>query len=335
MAHSTTATEPLPSSADGTWEENPAQALLLSYLVPVRGDHVDEELVTYVAGLVPVVEDVIVVDGSDEDVYDSHSRRLPSSVRHLRPERVTPMGKVGGVLTGLAYARHDLVVIADDDVRWDRHMLERAVAKLGGVQVGRPQHVFDPSPWHARWDTGRMLLNRAGSGDWPGTMLVRRSALPHGYAGDALFENLEMVRTVRAAGGSERVLFDVVVPRRPPSSGRFWEQRVRQAYDEWARPWRLVFQLTWLPLVVFRPRRAIGLAARGPPSRRSDGVAPAAEPTGAATDPLWAVPWMIERSVTSWLAVFARLRGGVTYRGTRLPVAAHSMHWLRQRSRAA
>ena len=303
--------------------------LPLSYVVPVRSATVDSDLMAYLRELAHDVDDITVVDGSEEKVFQAHRAQLPATVRHLPPAQRTRMGKVGGVLTGLQVARHDVVVIADDDVRWDRGLLERALAGLADADVARPQNVFSPSPWHARWDTGRILLNRATSGDWPGTLLVRRTALPHGYAGDVLFENLELVRTVRVAGGRERVLFDVVVPRRPPTAGRFWEQRVRQAYDEWARPWRLGLQLTLLPLALLRPRRAIAFAAvavsLGELGRRRAGGTLHWGPTAA----LWTVPWLAERSVTSWLALLARVRGGVRYQDHRLPLAAHSQRAIR------
>jgi hypothetical protein len=301
-------------------------------VVPVRSAAIDRQLMSYLHELSLVVEDVIVVDGSEEEVFHAHRLHLPPTIRHEPPSQRTVMGKVGGVMTGVQLARHEVVVIADDDVRWDPSLLERALVGLGDADVARPQNVFVPSPWHARWDTGRILLNRAISGDWPGTLLVRRSALRDGYAGDALFENLELVRTVLAAGGRERVLFDVVVPRCPPSVGRFWEQRVRQAYDEWARPWRLALQLTWLPLAVRRPRRAAGLAVAAVAMaevgrRRAGGTA-----HWGPTAPLWVLPWLAERAVTSWLAALARLRGGARYRDQRLPVAAHSRRALRARS---
>ena len=298
--------------------------LAITYVLPLRSEAPDDELMAYVADLSEEVDDVVVVDGSPSEVFERHGRALPPPVRHVRPAHVTAMGKVGGVLTGLDLARHDEVVIADDDVRWDRDLLERAWQAAGSVEVARPQNVFEPTPWHARWDSGRILLNRAVGGDWPGTMLVRRSALPDGYAGDALFENLEMVRTVEAGGGRERVLFDVVVPRRPPETSWFLRQRVRQAYDEWARPWRLALQLALLPAMLRWPRRApavvavaaVGLAEVG--RRRAGG----ARHWGPATS-LWAVTWVAERSVTSWLALLARVRGGVRYRDGRLATAAH------------
>jgi hypothetical protein len=65
-----------------------------------------------------------------------------------------------------------------------------------------PQNYFDPLPWHAAWDSARILLNRGLGMDYPGTLAVRRAAfLSAGcYDGDVLFENLELMRTLRSDG---------------------------------------------------------------------------------------------------------------------------------------
>jgi hypothetical protein len=98
---------------------------------------------------------------------------------------------------------------------------------LGEADLVRPQNYFAELPWHARWDTARSLLNRVFSGDlefpigdFPGTLAVRRRALlaTGGYDGDALFENLELMRTVRAAGGRVVTPLDLYVAPRPPRS---------------------------------------------------------------------------------------------------------------------
>ena len=304
--------------------------LPVSYVLPIRTTEPDPDLDGYLSRLCREVQDLVVVDSSAAPVFDEHERRWPAEVRHLRPVAETPMGKVGNVLTGLGAARHDLVVIADDDVRWTFDLLSRALAAMGDAGVARPQNVYAPAPWHARWDTGRILIHRALGGDWPGTLLVRRSALPRGYAGDALFENLELVRTVRANGRREQVLLDVVVERRPATTAKFFEQRVREAYDEWARPRYLVAELAVLPAIVrWRGRGAVvvaagavGLAAVG--RARGGGAA-----HWRATDTLWAPAWVAERAVTSWCAVVMRGLGGVRFGGRRLPLAAHSLRRLR------
>lgn len=306
--------------------------LACSYVLPIKADRVDGDLIDYLRHLSGEVSDLVVVDGSDAEVFEQHRCRLPMAVRHLRPDpdQRSAMGKVAGVLTGLDSAHYDVVVIADDDVRWTTDLLRAALERVDTCEVLRPQNVFVPSPWHARWDTGRILLNRVTGGDWPGTLVVRRSALAGGYSGDALFENLELVRTVRARGGRERVALDLCVPRRPPATPVFWRQRVRQAYDEWARPGRLLIQLAVLPAILTGGLPVAGcvgmvavvLAELG----RRRGGGRRFWSAGAA---LWAPVWVAERSVTSWMAVGARFRGGARYRGTRLPTAAHSTRWIR------
>ncbi len=318
-----------------------------SYVVPIRRAVPEGpgELSEYLRRLSGEVDEVIVVDGSDPDVFEEHAALWGDAVRHVPvdPSSVTPMGKVGGVLTGVRLARNERVVIGDDDVFYTPEALARVVDLLGRAHVVRPQNYFDPLPWHALWDTGRTLLNRLWGGDWPGTLGVRRSALlaTGGYDGGAMFENLELVRTVRAAGGVEEAPLDLFVLRRPPDSGHFFSQRVRQAYDEFARPPRMVLSLAVLPLALaFDARgRWKGLAAGvGAISllaewgrRRAGGreVFPAAAS-------LLAPAWVAERAVCAWLALGSRVfRGGIPYSGSVLRLAANSERELRRRHAGA
>ncbi|MDQ6696448.1 MAG: glycosyltransferase [Actinomycetota bacterium] len=309
--------------------------LALSYVLPLRSTQVRGDLDEYLEALCELV-DVVVVDGSAPAVFEAHERRWPKQVRHVAVDcdRVTPMGKVGAVLTGLEQAASDFVVVADDDVRWDAGLLAEAARRLRGVDLIRPQNCFRPVPWHARWDTGRILINRALDGDWPGTLVIDRRALGRtgGYDGGALFENLELVRTIKASGGTELVARDLFVPRTPPTVAQFFDQRVRQAYDEFARPWRLLVNLGIGPTVILGGRRAaFGVAlssvALAEVGRRRAGGRAVFGPTAA----LWAPCWVAERAVTSWLALLSRLRyGGVRYRGTVLRKAATPMRELRR-----
>ena len=315
------------------------------YVLPLRWatHRPDElaELTDYLAGLTGTLA-VTVVDGSPPAVFAAHAAAWAGlGLTHVPPDQDLhyAMGKVNGVVTGLRRAGPDRVVIGDDDVRWSRGALLAALRLLDRYEVVRPQNHFDPLPWHARWDTGRTLLNRAFAADWPGTLAVRRSALPGGYDGDAMFENLELVRTVRSRGGREIAPLDLYVPRRPPSSAHFRGQRVRQAYDSFAQPGRLAVELAIAPavgaaLVTRRPGvlaagvvAVVALAERG--RRRAGGAA-----VFPADTPLWAPLWLAERAVCSWLAVVARLRGGVPYNGRRLALAAHSVGALRRASGA-
>jgi hypothetical protein len=247
---------------------------------------------------------------------------------------------VSGVLTGLDLARHERVVVADDDVRYDRTSLARMVAALDDNDLVRPQNFFSPMPWHAVWDTSRTVLNRATGADFPGTLGVRRSTVLSigGYSGDVMFENLELIRTVEAHGGRVFSPLDLFVRRLPPSAAHFWGQRTRQAYDDFALPTRMSIWLGVVPATVAAVRRrrptalvlaaalCMALAERGRRKSRGIEVFP-------WTSSLLAPVWVIERGICAWLAAWQRARfGGVRYGDTIIPVAAHSPRQLRRQA---
>jgi hypothetical protein len=323
--------------------------LALTYVLPLRWDQDDglDELRAYLREVVGHVMEVIVVDGSDPRLFDSHAEAFGPAIRHLRPHSSLrfAMGKVNGVATGVREARCEHVVVADDDVRYSPAALARAGALLEEADLVRPQNYFEPLVWHARWDTARTLLNRAFSGDphdwagdFPGTLAVRRSSFLRmgGYDGDALFENLELIRTVRAAGGSVASPLDLYVARRPPTAAHFRSQRVRQAYDDFALPLRMAAWLSTGPALVLAARRrrpgsvalgagaAVLLAEAG--RRRAGGAR-----FFPASSSLLAPAWILERAVTSWLAVLDRARGGARYGDGRLRLAANRERDLRRR----
>jgi hypothetical protein len=129
------------------------------------------------------------------------------------------------------------------------------------------------------------------------------------------------------------------VVRLPPTTRWFFGQRVRQAYDEFARPGRLVAALAIAPaLVAATPRArwapgalafaAIAVAEFG---RRRDGGRAMFPASTSAFAPLW----LAERAVCSWLAVGLRVfRGGVPYRGLVLIRSATPRRELEHRYRA-
>ncbi len=82
------------------------------------------------------------------------------------------------------------------------------------------------------------------------------------YDGDLIFENLQLMRTVRAAGGRVDTALDLYVRRLPPSTRQFLSQRVRQAYDDFAIPLRIGAFLSIGPVaaLAFRERIRVAVA---------------------------------------------------------------------------
>jgi hypothetical protein len=328
----------------------PAAEAGLSYVLPLRWSEPGpiDELSDYLRSIQQVADEILVVDGSPAALFAEHAAALRGVARHLPPDPGLSfqMGKVNGVLTGVRECSREWVVLADDDVRYDLAGLRRTAELLAEADLVRPQNYFDELPWHARWDTARSLLNRVFTGDprfpvgdFPGTLGVRRSSLlaTDGYDGDALFENLELMRTIVAAGGRVLSPLDLYVARTPPSTDHFFSQRVRQAYDDFAMPARISAFLAVAPTALWSVRRGGGLrlllaAAVGSISiaeigRRKAGGAARFPFSGSLLAPLW----VAERSLCSWLALWARLRGGVPYGEGRVRHAATSPRRLRAR----
>ncbi|MGD9996304.1 MAG: glycosyltransferase family 2 protein [Ilumatobacteraceae bacterium] len=302
-----------------------------TYLLPIKlSAPPTDELTDYLERIASWCE-LIVVDGSSPPLFDDAQERWSPFALHVPPDprHRCLNGKVHGVLTGLDLVVTDVVIVADDDVRYDLDALVACVDALDAADLVRPQNYFDPLPWHARWDTARTLLNRSTGSDWPGTLVMRTDSIRRagGYDGDVLFENLEMVRTVERAGGRSVTRPDLYVRRLPPSAAHFWSQRVRQAYDEFARPMRLAISLAILPLVgtLVMGRRwgsltalAAGAVATAEVGRRRCGGV-RRFPTSSA---LLAPAWLLERGICSWLALGRRLTGGVPYSSGKIVHAA-------------
>ena len=313
----------------------------VSYVLPLKwGEDRDlAELSHYLRSLSSLVE-IIVVDGSPDPLFDKHAAEWGSEVTHVRPEPRYDFlnGKVNGVTTGVFAARHEAVVIADDDVRYTPDQLRRVAALLAHYDLVRPKNYFDPLPWHAAWDSARSLLNRSFGADYPGTLGVRKSTFVSmgGYDGDVLFENLELIRTIEAAGGREVAPLDLYVRRLPPDPAHFLSQRVRQAYDDLTLPVRMSVWLSIVPALLVAARKRAGT-----PVAAGVGVAVALSETGRRRAggvryfplraSLYAPVWLLERAVCSWLALWQRItRGGVVYGNGAILKAANPRRKLRR-----
>jgi len=286
---------------------------------------------------------VIVVDGSPSEIYEHHAGLWSAHLTHIPPDpSLTFMnGKVNGVTTGVRCAETDVIIVADDDIRMDGSAIERMVDALQDHDVVIAQSYFDPTPWHAQWDEARILLNRAFGVHFPAALGLRRSLFIEigGYDGNVLFENLELIRSMRFAGGRITQPNDLFVRHLAPERGAFWSQRVRQAYDDFTLPARMTLWLSVGPTILIALRRkrfgwvlagGIAVTLVAEVGRRRGG----GSRVYPATAPLFAVPWLAERAVCSWGAVWYRMvKGGVPYRDGVIKRAATPPKELRLRIR--
>lgn len=334
-------------TGEGPIERPSDVPLQLSYVLPVRWQVAEGlfELTCYLSFLARICEEVVVVNGSPAEVFRHNAAAWGSWVVHIRPDPgdTGSMGKVAGVHAGVRRARCQAIVLADDDVRYDREGLQRVLDLLAHFDVVSPQNYFDRLPWRARWDTARTLVNRAFGGDYSGSLGLRRARMLAigGYDAAAIFDNLELIRTIEAHGGRLTTVLDLYVRRSPPTIGHFWSQRRRYAYEEFARPWRMLVSLAILPAAVTAlangrgghlVRAALSVTVLAEHGRRVHG----GREVFPATSSLLAPLWILERGVCAWLAVAERQRlGGLRYHGQVVFTAAHSRRVLRKRAQSS
>ena len=164
--------------------------------------------------------ETIVVDGSPAEVFAAHAaawaahRRWPTSssarrrsgdARWARSAACSPASRLASPRAGRHRRRRRAV--RRGDAGGSRG------ARSTTADVVRPQNYFDPLPWHARWDTrphAAQPRDRRRLAGHARACAARCCARPAATTAGAMFENLELVRTVLAAGGREAVLYDAV-----------------------------------------------------------------------------------------------------------------------------
>ena len=122
----------------------------ISYVLPIlrRSPAGFEELTAYLRWLSDRV-DLVVVDGSEPDLFRAAHDLWGQWATHVRPRGHSLNGKVDGVTTGIGLARHEIVLVADDDVRYDDANLAAVSAALADADIARPAKLL-PTPALAR-----------------------------------------------------------------------------------------------------------------------------------------------------------------------------------------
>jgi hypothetical protein len=231
--------------------------------------------------------EVLVIDGSPAEIFAQHHDRWSDICRH---EKVNPRfeylnDKVNGVHTGVALATSDKIILADDDIRYAAGDIEQMCLLLDQYEVVRPQNYFSSTacstrgwigsaddatsaaplpkiknalgerlpPW-AKMEAARMLINRATlrQADYPGTCAFRKSTMLRSgeYDGDVLFDNEEIIR--HFARQNARICYanDLFIRKLPPPLRKWFEQRPRQAYEDFGLRFKTMLFASFLPIAM-------------------------------------------------------------------------------------
>jgi glycosyltransferase involved in cell wall biosynthesis len=287
--------------------------------------------------------EVLVVDGSARAVFEAHGEVWSEICRHVPPDnKYTYLnGKVNGVHTGVDLASSELIILADDDIRYTDDDIEKMCGLLDSFELVRPQNFLSPTPWWARIESARILINRGTlrAGDYPGTCGFRRSTMRRvgPYDGDVLFDNEELVRHFAVNGVHINYAVDFFILKRPPQLWKWFEQRPRQAYEDFVMRAKTVAFLSVIPSVmataIFAGRwaapllaglvatTAIILCARGLIRNR-------AYRYFSGSTPLWAPVWVLERSISVYWALYWRVRYKGYPFGRRLLTKGTGAAWI-------
>jgi len=272
--------------------------------------------------------EIVVVDGSPEAVFRAHHQAWGSLGRHVEVDTQYRYlnGKVNGIHTGVALARCESIIVADDDIRYTDADVDTMCGLLERYELVRPQNYLSPLPWWARLEAARMLINRGAlrTGDYPGTCGLRRSAMLRvgHYDGDVLFDNEELVRHFIVEGASVCHANDCLVRKRPPTLRKWREQRPRQAYEDFVMRAKTLAFMAALPLAatiaylwgadaLFAYALAVSVIATGLAQRGRRGIAWRYFPARLT---VYAPLWVLERSLSVYWALYWRLfRGGYPF----------------------
>ncbi len=303
-----------------------------TYLLTIRRARFNAEEVAdfrgYFQTLVAAGCEVLVVDGSPPDVFAEHKEAWQTVCRHesVDPQYKYLNGKVNGIHTGVAFAAHERIILADDDIRYTPDDVRRMAGLLADYDLVRPQNYFRPLPVWARTEAARMLINRAwiAEGDYSGTLGVTKNAMQRvgHYDGDVLFDNEEIVRHFRLKGARVEYARDFFILKLPPTFEKWVEQRPRQAYEDFVMRAKtlffaslpLVLALTWIKAgwqttLIYAAVISLGATASAALGL-NDGAARFFPPRIILYAPLW----ITERCVsTYWAFYWYFTRGGYPF----------------------
>jgi cellulose synthase/poly-beta-1,6-N-acetylglucosamine synthase-like glycosyltransferase/peptidoglycan/xylan/chitin deacetylase (PgdA/CDA1 family) len=237
-----------------TWSWGPPVTEPVSVIVPAYNEKegIEAAVRSLAGGDYPAIEVVVVDDGSTDGTASLVERmRLPN----VRVIRVPNGGKPNALNTGIALARHDLVVTVDGDTIFERDSIRMLVqpfadptvgAVAGNVKVGNRERMV--AAWqHIEYVIGFNLDRRLYEvldcmPTVPGAIgAFRRSALAEvgGISDETLAEDTDVTMALCRAGW--RVVYEERAKawtEAPTTMEQLYRQRYRWSYGTMQAMWK-------------------------------------------------------------------------------------------------
>jgi hypothetical protein len=205
-------------------------------------------------------------------VFDRLDRRLEGLPRvdHFRPGRefrTGANGKLNNVRAAMPRCHGDYVLMLDDDYRPTTETIALLRSRLAPGRVVRAITRLSRPGLADLVERAGMFTGLALAPDYfCGNLAFDRALTTAGFPRtDGLFDELSLMRELRALGGEGHMVTEPWFPVAAVGRGKFLQQRVRYAYEMLKHPWRsmpyfaVVPTLAWL--VVAWPPAALALAA--------------------------------------------------------------------------
>ena len=294
-----------------------------TYLVAADPAATDDEirsLASYLATLHDTECEVVVVDRTEGETFQTRQRTLRWVARHVAIGGLytLPNGEVDLLQAAVDIATCEKVIVAAPESRYSAAEIASLCTALERHEAVEPQEFVGPMSWWGGIDAGRMLLQRgldqpAGTGR---TFAFRKSAW-HPLRGFDERPCERQVRRLVAHGVELSAARDVFIRCEPPSFATWVRRRLREAAADALVPIQAVTFAGLFPFLAFLfviggaelaggyagmiAAGSVVIAARGRVGARYF------FPLHAC---LFAPLWLAERAVTIYWTLFARFRRG-------------------------
>ncbi|SHF39472.1 Glycosyltransferase, catalytic subunit of cellulose synthase and poly-beta-1,6-N-acetylglucosamine synthase [Seinonella peptonophila] len=318
----------------------------MSVIIPLLAEYGDglRRFANYIVSISSQVEDYefqfVIADESEQKAYQYLANRLQesSNVVHFAPSPESRTGandKMNGVYAALEYAQHDKIFLMDDDYRASKETLIKVHERFEQYDIFKAMPKFNRFTINALIDlSGMFVINvldprkqYCGHNAFRKHHILQIESLNR----DALFDEYVIEAQLREAGRLKgyRIGFakDIgLEATQEITASKFFEQRVRYAYENLAFPWRFIGFACILPLLIalgiLNITCAIWLATCltlgiltvsfiGQLIYGATIVAP-------YYTFLWSIAWFWFYPFTTWIALYKRVTGGVRFGGKKI-----------------